>query len=67
MKQIDIVLEHYKEDHYGDVHDQTYADGVFESIEDAKAYIKSRRFPDNYELVDWVDYYESGARERFGW
>ena len=67
MKQIYIVLEHYEEHHYGDVHDQTCVDGVFESIEDAEAYIKSRRFPRRYELVDWVDYYESGAKEKFGW
>lgn len=67
MKEIYIVLEHYKEHHYGDVHEQTCVEGVFESIEDAKAYIKSRRFPDDYELVDWVDYYESGAKEKFGW
>lgn len=67
MKEIYIVLQYYKEHHYGDVHEQTCVEGVFENIEDAKAYIKSRRFPDDYELVDWVDYYESGAKERFGW
>ena len=37
------------------------------SFEDAKAYIKSRRFPDDYEFIDCVNYYESGAKERFGW
>ena len=47
-------------------------EGAFESFEDAKAYIKSRRFPDDYELIDCelidcVNYYESGAKERFGW
>ena len=60
MKQIYIVL-------HDNAYNESYIEGVFESIEDAKAYIKSRCFPDNYELVDWVDYYESGAKERFGW
>ena len=59
MKKIYIVLY--------DVYDQARIDAVFENIEDAEAYIKSRRFPDDYELVDWVDYYESGAKEKFGW
>lgn len=59
MKQIYIVLY--------DVYDQARIDAAFENIEDAKAYIESRSFPDNYELVDWVDYYESGAKEKFGW
>lgn len=61
MKEIYIVLN---DNVYND---GPYIEGVFESIEDAKAYIKSRRFPDDYGLVDWVDYYESGAKERFGW
>lgn len=60
MKQIYIVL-------HDNVYNESYIEGVFESIEDAKAYIKSRRFPDDYELVDWVDYYESGTKEKFGW
>ena len=60
MKQIYIVL-------HDNVYNEFYIEGVFESIEDAKAYIESRRFPNDYELVDWVDYYESGAKERFGW
>ena len=47
-------------------------EGAFESFEDAKAYIKSRSFPDDYELIDCelidcVNYYESGAKEKFGW
>lgn len=50
-----------------DIYDKARIDAVFENIEDAEAYIKSRRFPDDYELVDWVDYYESGAKEKFGW
>lgn len=60
MKQVYIVL-------HDNVYNESYIEGVFESIEDAKAYIESRRFPDDYELVDWVDYYESGAKEKFGW
>lgn len=60
MKQIYIVL-------HDNVYNEHYIEGVFESIEDAKAYIKSRRFPNDYELIDWVDYYESGAKEKFGW
>ena len=67
MKKIYIVLQHYPEYHYGNVSEQTCVDGMFESIEDAEAYIESRSFPDDYELVDWVDYYESGAKEKFGW
>lgn len=67
MKEIYIVREYCAEYHYGDIHEYTDVVGVFESIEDAKAYIKSRRYPSNYELVDWIDYYESGAKERFGW
>lgn len=67
MKQIYIVLQHYAEYHYGELHEQTYVEGVFESIEDAEAYIKSRSSPNDYELVDWVDYYESGVKEKFGW
>lgn len=59
MKQIYIVLY--------DVYDRARIDAVFENIEDAEAYIKSSDSPDNYELVDWVDYYESGAKEKFGW
>ena len=39
----------------------------FENIEDAEAYIESRSLPSNYEVIDWVDYYESGAKEKFGW
>ena len=60
MKQVYIVL-------HDNVYNESYMEGVFESIEDAKAYIESRRFPDDYELVDLVNYYESGAKERFGW
>ena len=67
MKEIYIVREYCAEYHYGDIHEHTDVVGVFENIEDAKAYIKSRRCPSNYQLVDWIDYYESGAKERFGW
>ena len=42
-------------------------EGAFESFEDAEAYIESRSLPSDYELVDCVDYYESGAKEKFGW
>lgn len=36
------------------------------NIEDAEDYIKSRSLPpSNYEIIDWVDYYESGAKEKF--
>ena len=59
MENIYIVLY--------DIYDKARIDAVFENIEDAEAYIKSRDFPDDYELVDWVDYYESGAKEKFGW
>lgn len=59
MKNIYIVLY--------DIYDKARIDAVFENIEDAEAYIKSSCFPDDYELVDWVDYYESGAKEKFGW
>ena len=49
-------------------HKHTCVEGVFfENIEDAEAYIKSRSLPSNYEVIDWVDYYESGAKEKFGW
>ena len=61
MKQIYIVLYDYI------YNDRPYIDGVFENIEDAKAYIESQDFPGDYELIDWVDYYESGAKEKFGW
>ena len=61
MKQIYIVLNDYI------YNDEPYIEGVFENIEDAKAYIESQDFPDDYELIDWVDYYESGAKEKFGW
>lgn len=67
MKKIYIVLQHCAEYHYGEIHEQTCVEGVFESIEDAEAYIKNRSCPNDYELVDWVDYYESGAKEKFGW
>lgn len=61
MKPIYIVIYDYV------YNDEPSIAGVFESIEDAKAYIESRSCPSDYELVDWVDYYESGAKEKFGW
>lgn len=67
MKEIYIVLQHYVEYRYGELHKHTCVEGVFENIEDAEAYIKSRSLPSNYELIDCVNYYESGAKERFGW
>ena len=48
MKEIYIVREYCAEYHYGDIHEHTDVVGVFENIEDAKAYIKSRRCPSNY-------------------
>lgn len=67
MKEIYIVLQHYVEYRYGELHKHTCVEGVFENIEDAEAYIKSRSLPSNYEIIDYVNYYESGAKERFGW
>ena len=67
MKEIYIVFKLCTEYSYGSIHERAYVESAFESFEDAKAYIKSRRFPDDYELVDWIDYYESGAKEKFGW
>lgn len=67
MKKIYIVFKLCTEYSYGNIHERTYVESAFENIEDAKAYIKSRRFPDDYKVVDWVDYYESGAKEKFGW
>lgn len=67
MKKVYIVFKLCTVHSYGSIHERTYMEGVFESFEDAKAYIKSRRVPDDYELIDWVDYYESGAKEKFGW
>lgn len=67
MKEIYIVFKLCTEYSYGSIHERAYVESAFESFEDAKAYIKSRRFPDDYELIDCVDYYESGAKERFGW
>ena len=67
MKEIYIVLQHYVEYHYGELHKHTCVEGVFENIEDAEAYIKSRSLPSNYEIIDCVNCYESGAKEKFGW
>ena len=67
MKEIYIVLKLCTEYSYGSIHERAYVESAFESFEDAKAYIKSRRFPDDYEFIDCVNYYESGAKERFGW
>lgn len=72
MKKIYIVFKPFMEYGYGSIHERAYMEGAFESFEDAKAYIKSRRFPDDYglidyELIDCVNYYESGAKEKFGW
>ena len=67
MKEISIVFKLCTEYSYGSIHERAYVEGAFESFEDAKAYIKSRRFPDDYELIDCVNCYESGAKERFGW
>ena len=67
MKEIYIVFKLCTEYSYGSIHERAYVECAFESFEDAKAYIKIRRFPDDYEFIDCVDCYESGAKERFGW
>ena len=68
MKEIYIVLQHYVEYRYDEPPISILVwKAFFENIEDAEAYIKSRSLPSNYEIIDWVDYYESGAKEKFGW
>lgn len=58
MKAVYLVWYDCFEYHYGELKEGKILDGIFEDIEDAKFYISKQRYPHDYEVEEFYEYYK---------
>lgn len=63
MKTVYLVWYNWCEHHYGCLKDGRNLDGIFENIEDARAYISRQPCcSSDYEIEEFYDYYKSSQK-----